>query len=204
MVGMMAIGDINCLRSRFYRGFMLLMLFAEVSQTAHIAISIPENLREKASSYRLDYSPGIGSPPPNTIMNVAEIPDVIMVDDALPGMKYEFRLFYNDGPRNRIAWADQITTAPDPPTNLTVMVEDGVVATATWTPPAAGNYSKFKLKLQNFDSTGRKVTNIVLSDTSYYTFYDLVPGTEYSLEVFSVADNVDSFIYAKTKFLTNT
>ena len=57
-----------------------------------------------------------------------------------------------------LTWTASITTAPDPPSNLSIDVESGKVAFIGWDPPETGGYSGFKLKVSENESGRTKVT----------------------------------------------
>ena len=82
---------------------------------------------------------------------------------GLPGTRYDFTLYYtNSTILDFPALKASIITAPDAPTNLSITVEDGEVATVNWDPPAVGQHSAFKLKLIPLSGTGKTVRNIVI------------------------------------------
>lgn len=76
-----------------------------------LAIEIPGNLRQPNAWYRLDYTPGIGYPLPNTTIAATEIGDVIHFRDGLPGTTYEFWLYYSNSTLHEwLTWRAAITT----------------------------------------------------------------------------------------------
>nr|XP_050849252.1 tyrosine-protein phosphatase 10D isoform X4 [Vespula vulgaris] len=182
---------------------LLLILLTEVSYSADLAIEIPGNLSQGGSWYRLDYSPAVGYPPPNTTIAATDIGDVIKFRDGLPGTKYEFWLYYSNGTlHDWLTWAASITTAPDPPSNLTVSVRNGKTAIVYWSPPAQGNYSGFRLRVQSFSDTGNPRTSVIPADAVPYTLRDLTPGATYSLQLFTVLDTKESVAYTSRNFTT--
>ncbi|XP_028520350.1 tyrosine-protein phosphatase 10D isoform X3 [Apis cerana] len=190
--------------SRF-RGTLLLLLtlLAEVTYSADLAIEIPGNLSQGGSWYRLDYSPAVGYPPPNTTIAAIDIGDVIKFKDGLPGTKYEFWLYYsNSSLHDWLTWTASITTAPDPPSNLTVSVRNGKTAIVYWAPPAQGNYSGFRLRVQSFSDTGNPKTSVIPADAVPYVLRDLIPGATYSLQLFTVLDTKESVAYTSRNFTT--
>lgn len=177
------------------------------SDSADLAIEIPGNLTQQGTWYRLDYSPPVGDPPPNTKIPAVDIGDVIKFQNGLPGTKYEFWLYYNNGSWNDwLTWTASITTAPDPPSNLTVLVRNGKTAVVYWSPPAQGNYSGFRMRVQSFNdlanppSTTR--TSVISSDAIPYTLRDLTPGATYSLQLFTVLEAKESVAYTSRNFTT--
>lgn len=94
---------------------IFLKLFLKLLQTvlgADLAIEIPGNLGQEGSSYRLDYQPARGRPPPNsTFFSKDIVGDVIQFSQGLPGTKYEFWLYYSNATVNDIlTWSASITT----------------------------------------------------------------------------------------------
>ncbi|XP_043525700.1 tyrosine-protein phosphatase 10D isoform X5 [Frieseomelitta varia] len=190
--------------SRF-RGTLLLLLtlLAEVTYSADLAIEIPGNLSQGGSWYRLDYSPAVGYPPPNTTIAATDIGDVIKFKDGLPGTRYEFWLYYSNSTlHDWLTWTASITTAPDPPSNLTVSVRNGKTAIVYWAPPAQGNYSGFRLRVQSFSDTGNPKTSVIPADAVPYVLRDLIPGATYSLQLFTVLDTKESVAYTSRNFTT--
>ena len=82
---------------------------------------------------------------------------------GLPGTRYDFTLYYtNTTILDFPALKASITTAPDAPTDLTIDVQNGKVATVNWEPPSVGQYTSFKLKLIPLSEEGKTVRNIVI------------------------------------------
>ncbi|XP_018304844.1 tyrosine-protein phosphatase 10D isoform X2 [Mycetomoellerius zeteki] len=187
--------------SKFSSIFLLLLiLLAEVTYSADLAIEIPGNLSQGGSWYRLDYSPPVGSPPPNTTIAATDIGDVIKFRDGLPGTRYEYWLYYSNSTlHDWLTWTASITTPPDPPSNLTVSVRNGKTAIVYWSPPAQGNYSGFRLRTQSFSDTGNPKTTVIPVDSVPYTLRDLTPGATYSLQLFTVLDAKESVAYTSRK-----
>ncbi|XP_011056325.1 PREDICTED: tyrosine-protein phosphatase 10D isoform X5 [Acromyrmex echinatior] len=190
--------------SKFSSIFLLLLiLLAEVTYSADLAIEIPGNLSQGGSWYRLDYSPPVGSPPPNTTIAATDIGDVIKFRDGLPGTRYEYWLYYSNSTlHDWLTWTASITTPPDPPSNLTVSVRNGKTAIVYWSPPAQGNYSGFRLRTQSFSDTGNPKTTVIPVDSVPYTLRDLTPGATYSLQLFTVLDAKESVAYTSRNFTT--
>lgn len=62
--------------------------------------------------YRLDYTPPIGNPEPNTTFRAADITNPISFSNGLPGTKYHFRVHYtNDTIHDWLTWTASITTS---------------------------------------------------------------------------------------------
>jgi hypothetical protein len=78
---------------------------------ANLVIKIPENLSSDNSTYRLDYIPAHGHPPPNTTYVSRDIKDNIEFSEGLPGTKYDFYLYYtNSTVHDWLTWTASITT----------------------------------------------------------------------------------------------
>ncbi|XP_050528950.1 tyrosine-protein phosphatase 10D-like isoform X1 [Daktulosphaira vitifoliae] len=195
---------------------------------ADLAIQLPRQGDSSVTggSYRLDYSPPYGQPPANTTIASRDIGDVIHFSQALPGTRYDFWLYYSNNTENNnwlLTWTASITTAPDPPTNLTVQVKGGKTAHVTWTPPASGNYDSFKLKINGLSSSlpasEQNVGRVILvpnanpndSDKSdvqqqqavqQYVLKDLTPGATYQVQLFAVYDRKESVAYISRNFTT--
>ncbi|XP_076686342.1 protein tyrosine phosphatase 10D isoform X1 [Andrena cerasifolii] len=189
--------------SRFSGTLLLLLtLLAEVTYSADLAIQIPGNLSQ-GGSYRLDYSPPVGNPRPNTTINATDISNVIKFKDCSPGTRYEFWLYYSNGTlQDWLTWTGSIITVPDPPSNLTVSVRNGKTAIVYWAPPAEGNYSGFRLRVQSFSDTGNPKTSVIPADAVPYVLRDLIPGATYSLQLFTVLDTKESVAYTSRNFTT--
>lgn len=92
---------------------------------------------------------------------------------------------------------------PDPPSNLTVSVRNGKTAVVYWAPPAEGNYSGFRLRVQSFSDTGNPKTSVIPADAVPYVLRDLIPGATYSLQLFTVLDTKESVAYTSRNFTTS-
>ncbi|XP_072759730.1 proto-oncogene tyrosine-protein kinase ROS-like [Anoplolepis gracilipes] len=174
----------------------------QVTYSADLAIEIPDNLNQNGSWYRLDYSPPVGFPPPNTTIAATEIGDVVKFK-GLPGTRYEYWLYYSNSTlHDYLTWTASITTPPDPPRNLTVSVQNGTTAIVYWSPPVQGNYSGFLLRTQSFNDIQNLKTKVIPVDSVSYTFGNLFPGATYSLQLFTVLDVKESVVYISRNFTT--
>jgi cadherin 5 type 2 (VE-cadherin) len=100
---------------------LLCLTLFPVTQCADLVIRIPHDLSQQDGFYRLDYKPTVGIPPANTTFRPAAISDVIEFSRGAPGTKYEFKLYYsNSSLADWLTWTASITTAPDPPSNLSI------------------------------------------------------------------------------------
>jgi receptor-type tyrosine-protein phosphatase beta len=134
---------------RFLIAFSFFFTLLQTCLCADLVIEIPGSLGQDDSFYRLDYYPPHGIPPPNTTIASRDVGDEIQFSQGLPGTRYNFWLYYtNSTHHNRETWTVSITTAPDPPSNLSVAVRSGKNAIISWSPPTQGNFTSFKLKVR--------------------------------------------------------
>ncbi|XP_025830814.1 tyrosine-protein phosphatase 10D-like [Agrilus planipennis] len=167
-------------------------------------IHIPGNLGQEGVVYRLDYYPPYGYPAPNTTIASKDIQDVIKFSQALPGTKYDFYLYYSNATHNILTWTANFTTVPDPPSNLSVSVRSGKTAIITWSPPAQGNFSNFKLKINALSASLDKISIPVVEDIegSPYFLRNLTPGATYQIQAFTVFEGRESAAYTSRNFTT--
>lgn len=200
----------------------------QIIESADLAIEIPGNLGQEGSSYRLDYHPARGRPPPNSTFVSKDIGDVIQFSQGLPGTKYEFWLYYSNATvSDKLTWSASITTgtfpfkfprysfvhsnlilflsAPDPPSNLTIITRGGKQASVSWSPPLQGHHSGYKLRLISLSEPSAPLRNLpVEDDTSKYVIRDLHPGATYQLQAYTVFEGKESVAYTSTNFTTST
>ena len=101
--------------------FVLPWTIFPVGQCADLVIRIPHDVSQQDGFYRLDYEPTIGIPPANQTFRPADIRDAIEFSRGAPGTKYSFKLYYsNSSLADWLTWTASITTAPDPPSNLSI------------------------------------------------------------------------------------
>ena len=92
-----------------------------IGQCADLEIRIPNDVSQEDGIYRLDYEPTIGIPPANQTFRPADIRNAIEFSRGAPGTKYSFKLYYsNSSLADWLTWTASITTAPDPPSNLSI------------------------------------------------------------------------------------
>nr|CAD7427319.1 unnamed protein product [Timema monikensis] len=179
----------------------------QVCQCADLVIRIPGNspLSQEGSFYRLDYTPPHGSPAPNTTFSAQDIGDVIEFSRGLPGTKYEFWLYYSNSSLNDwLTWTASITTAPDPPSNLSVNVRSGKVAHVSWSPPVQGHFTSFKLKMLNLLEPHKAPSTAVVEQSDFHhSLQNLTPGSSYQVQLFTVYDNKESVAYTSRNFTTS-
>jgi len=166
-------------------------------------IQIPEHSSLEDGVYKLDYTPPKGSPPPNTTISAKDINDIIHFSHALPGTKYDFALYFSNLTVSDLpAWKGVIRTLPDPPTNLTVTIRGGKTAHISWTPPLAGEFSGFKMKVLSLTEAAQPRTIPLSEHSSPYILKDLTPGGSYQVQLFTVYDNRESAAYISRNFTT--
>lgn len=188
------------------------LFWTNIYECAELVIHIPGNLGQEGVVYRLDYYPPFGHPAPNTTIASKDIRDVIKFSQALPGTKYDFWLYYSNSTHNTLTWTANFTTVPDPPSNLSVAVRNGKQAVISWSPPAHGSYSSFKLKISPLNtavisgsaSLDPKSQTFTVDDvdTSPYTLKDLTAGASYQVQAFTVFENKESAAYTSRNFTT--
>ena len=82
-------------------------------------------------------------------------------------------------------------------------MRNGKTAIVYWAPPAQGNYSGFRLRVQSFSDTGNPKTSVIPADAVPYVLRDLIPGATYSLQLFTVLDTKESVAYTSRNFTTS-
>ncbi|XP_071530896.1 tyrosine-protein phosphatase 10D-like isoform X2 [Panulirus ornatus] len=185
----------------------LCVLSAAISQvvSADVVIRIPaERVRDQDGYYRLDYLPPHGIPPPNSTFTPAQVSQGVELKRALPGTKYDFKLYYtNDTINDYRNWAASITTVPAPPSNLTIQVRSGKSALVSWDPPVNGRYSSFKLKVIPLSEPQNSNKNMFISEAQLpFTLRELTPGASYELQLYTVYENKESAAYISSNFTT--
>lgn len=188
-----------------YLAIWIILNLVPPTSSADLVIEIPGNLGQPRSRFRLDYRPPHGAPPPNTTIEARDIGRVIHFSDGLPGTNYQFRLYYsNDTLDDLLTWTASITTAPDPPMNLSVIVRGGMQVTITWSPPLKGQYSSFKLKIVPLNEPGAGSQRIInVEDSATQTLVkDLYPGATYQVQAYTVYDGKESVAYTSRNFTT--
>ncbi|KAG5683461.1 hypothetical protein PVAND_012739 [Polypedilum vanderplanki] len=184
----------------------ILLINIQTSSSADLVIEIPGNNGQDDSFYRLDYYPPFGSPEPNTTIPSRDIGDEIQFSNALPGTKYSFWLYYTNATHHDwLTWTVSITTAPDPPSNLSVSVQSGKMATIQWSPPLQGNFSSFKLRILSLSDQQNSYINRTISvtdDSFKHVLKDLTPGVTYQIQAYTLFDGKESVAYTSRNFTT--
>lgn len=94
--------------------------------------------------------------------------------------------------------------APDPPSNLSVTVRSGKMATITWSPPTQGNYTSFKLKILGLSDYSYANKTITIDDDSFqHQMKDLTPGATYQIQAYTIFDGKESVAYTSRNFTTS-
>ncbi|XP_076062887.1 protein tyrosine phosphatase 10D [Oratosquilla oratoria] len=178
-----------------------LMLFSTVTG-ADVFIQISKDrVLESEGFYRLDYWPAMGNPPPNATFSPQEVAQGLKLTRALPGNKYEFRLYY--GNDTRPTWTASITTVPSPPTNLSIVVLGGESVVVNWDKPAISGYSFFKLKVISLSEPQNSIRSLVVSQNQLpFTLRELTQGASYELQLYTVYENKESSAYISSNFTT--
>jgi receptor-type tyrosine-protein phosphatase beta len=188
----------------FLSATLLLVVLPNLVASADLVIRIPGDLSQQDGFYRLYYKPEVGSPEANTTFRPQSISDVIKFSRGLPGTKYDFWLYYSTTSiSDWLTWTASITTAPDPPSNLSIDIKSGKVADIEWNPPSTGGYSGFKLKVIPLNEAQKSIRNIVIrEDSSPFQLRDLTPGATYEIQLYTVYENKESAAYISTNFTT--
>lgn len=97
-----------------------------------------------------------------------------------------------------------VFSAPDPPSNLTIITRGGKQASVSWSPPLQGHHSGYKLRLISLSEPSAPLRNLpVEDDTSKYVIRDLHPGATYQLQAYTVFEGKESVAYTSTNFTTS-
>ncbi|ODM90113.1 Tyrosine-protein phosphatase 10D [Orchesella cincta] len=173
----------------------LILVPLQVCHGADLEIQVPvTDFNDPNGLYRLDYTPPIGYPEPNSTFIAADIASSISFRNGLPGTKYSFRLHYtNDTIHDWLTWTASITTIPDPPANLSINVRHGRPVAVKWDPPVIGGFSKFKLRLIPLNEG---------AGLRGFTLPDLKPGASYEIQLYTIFENKESTAYMSGNFTT--
>merc|ERR1719216_562576 len=179
-----------------------MMVMVSRGRAADLVIRVPGALSQQDGYYRLDYSPPAGSPAANTTFKPSDISETIDFSKGLPGTKYDFYLYYsNSSISDWLTWTASITTAPDPPREMSISVQTGEKAVVSWEPPLVGQHSGFKLKVIPLSEPGATIRNLVIRET-VSTLRDLAAGATYEIQLYTVFENKESQAYISTNFTT--
>lgn len=99
-----------------------------------------------------------------------------------------------------------LLTAPDPPSNLSIAVRSGKIATISWSPPLQGNFSSFKLRILSLSDQQNSYMNrtIPITDDSFqHQLKDLTPGVTYQIQAYTLFDGKESVAYTSRNFTTS-
>jgi len=189
------------------RAVIITTLVLRVGATT-LSVQLPVELTQVppgGGSYRLDYWPTKGVPPPNATLLPAELLEPVELRGTEPGTDYRLRLlFWNSTVSAWPSWTATVPTAPEPPTNLSLRVKK--VAQVSWNPPANGGVTGYKIKLHTLSESPTSATSVrtfVLSeDASPFTLRNLTPGANYRLELHSIFEGRDSQLPVVQNFTT--
>ncbi|CAG0882993.1 unnamed protein product [Cyprideis torosa] len=180
-----------------------LLLSFKVTEGAEGVIKIPWEIGgDEDGVYRLSYEPPQGLPPSNSTFRASDIAKGIELTQALPSTEYNIGVFYtNETLRDWLMWTATITTAPDPPRNLSVNVRSGRAVQVAWSPPLLGNFSAFKLKVVPLSEQEDSVKSLILEpNASPFNLRNLTPGASYEVQVSTIFENKESSAYVSTNF----
>ncbi|XP_064538803.1 tyrosine-protein phosphatase 10D isoform X1 [Drosophila montana] len=186
---------------------ILTIFWPQVANGADLVISVPNASSNDNAFYRIDYSPPFGYPEPNTTIPASEIGQDIKLSRVLPGSEYNFWLYYtNSTHRELLTWTVNITTAPDPPDNLSVQLRSSKSAFITWKPPSTGKYSGFKIKVLGLTEPPHSEYNrsfmLAGNDTLQLSAKELTPGGTYQVQAYTIYQGKESVAYTSRNFTT--
>lgn len=180
---------------------MLLVMLASPCSCADLVIEVPGAAGDSGGHYRLDYHPPEGEPRPN--FTVPARANTINFQ-GLPGTKYHFMLYYSNSSGELLTWNQTITTAPEPPTNVSVALGGNKQATVSWRPPLHGDYSGFRFKLAALTPGAPEPPPLLSAPATAreLALRDLLPGGTYTLHALTTLGDKESAAYATTNFTT--
>ncbi|XP_034475504.1 tyrosine-protein phosphatase 10D isoform X1 [Drosophila innubila] len=186
---------------------ILTICWPQVANGADLVISVPNASSNDNAFYRIDYSPPFGYPEPNTTIPASEIGQDIKLSRVLPGSEYNFWLYYtNSTHRELLTWTVNITTAPDPPENLSVQLRSSKSAFITWKPPGTGQYSGFKIKVLGLTEPPHTEYNrssvLAGNETLQLSVKELTPGGTYQVQAYTLYQGKESVAYTSRNFTT--
>ncbi|CAH2062693.1 unnamed protein product, partial [Iphiclides podalirius] len=184
---------------------LLIAAFAECvrgEEDADLVIEIPpygSGADTISGRYRLAYSPPYGSPAPNFTVP-ANGPNIYF--QGLPGTKYHIRLYYsNTTSIDLLTWNQTITTAPEPPTDLNVTQGRNKKTIITWSAPAYGDNTGFRIEVIPLTDPHEEKRNITVEGgNGSYELRDVSPGITYQLNAFTLLHDKESTAYASHNF----
>ncbi|KMZ08219.1 tyrosine-protein phosphatase 10D isoform X2 [Drosophila simulans] len=183
---------------------ILTIFLAQHANAADLVINVPNASSNANAFYRIDYSPPFGFPEPNTTIPASDIGKDIKFSRALPGTEYNFWLYYtNSTHREQLTWTVNITTAPDPPANLSVQLRSSKSAFITWRPPGSGRYSGFRIRVLGLtDLPFERSYSLEGNETLQLSAKELTPGGSYQVQAYSVYQGKESVAYTSRNFTT--
>ncbi|XP_017061730.1 tyrosine-protein phosphatase 10D isoform X2 [Drosophila ficusphila] len=183
---------------------ILTIFWTQHTSAADLVINVPNASSNDNAFYRIDYSPPFGFPEPNTTIPASEIGKDIKFSRALPGTEYNFWLYYtNSTHQELLTWTVNITTAPDPPANLSVQLRSSKSAFITWRPPGTGRYSGFRIRVLGLtDVPFERSYQLEGNETLQLSAKELTPGGSYQVQAYSVYQGKESVAYTSRNFTT--
>ncbi|XP_041563827.1 tyrosine-protein phosphatase 10D isoform X3 [Drosophila elegans] len=183
---------------------ILTIFLTQHTNAADLVINVPNASSNDNAFYRIDYSPPFGFPEPNTTIPASEIGKDIKFSRALPGTEYNFWLYYtNSTHQELLTWTVNITTAPDPPANLSVQLRSSKSAFITWRPPLTGRYSGFRIRVLGLtDLPFERSYSLDGNETLQLSAKELTPGGSYQVQAYSVYQGKESVAYTSRNFTT--
>ncbi|XP_034102498.1 tyrosine-protein phosphatase 10D isoform X2 [Drosophila albomicans] len=186
---------------------ILTICWPQVANGADLVISVPNASSNDNAFYRIDYSPPFGYPEPNTTIPASEIGQNIKLSKVRPGSEYNFWLYYtNSTHRELLTWTVNITTAPDPPENLSVQLRSSKSAFITWKPPGLGQYSGFKIRVLGLTEPAHSEYNrsflVSGNETLQLSAKELTPGGTYQVQAYTLYQGNESVAYTSRNFTT--
>ncbi|KAH8315066.1 hypothetical protein KR059_006004, partial [Drosophila kikkawai] len=186
--------------------FLYLYIFTsyfQLTNAADLVINVPNASSNDNAFYRIDYSPPFGFPEPNTTIPASEIGKDIKFSRALPGTEYNFWLYYtNSTHQELLTWTVNITTAPDPPANLSVQLRSSKSAFITWRPPGTGRYSGFRIRVLGLTDLPFERSYSLLGNETQVSAKELTPGGTYQVQAYSIYQGKESVAYTSRNFTT--
>ncbi|CAM1318251.1 Uncharacterised protein g6905 [Pycnogonum litorale] len=173
--------------------------------SAEVIIQVPFEVSANSDGiYRLDYSPTEGNPPANHTFHPSIIASGIIITNARPGTKYNFRLHYSNATvADQLTWTAVISTTPDQPIDLKAHIQSGQVVEVRWKPPLLGQVDGYKLKVIPKFQSDNSVRNVHMKKfASPFALRDLVPGGRYQINLYSIFDDKESLTFVSRNFTT--
>lgn len=182
-------------------------------QASQIELRLPSRITNLAHenenlSYRVDYEPPRGMPPPRFRLSSSDIKTNanIIIADTAPGTDYTINVLplSPNGTVGPLLWSTLYSTDPDPPRELSVDVITGKEVKLDWSPPSEGLVSSYQAKiipLSEQDDTAIKNLNVSQSELTL-KLRDLTPGATYEVQLQSLYAKKPSNVFLSANFTT--